>query len=115
MSIKKLVWLGDSLKNIKDFPDEVKKEIGYVLHLIQSGKTHKSVKPFKGTQPSSLEIVTSYNTNTYRTIYTIKINDVVYVLHCFQKKSKSGIKTPKEDVALINKRLQDAIHLSKSN
>lgn len=113
--LKNLIWLGDSLKNIREFPEEVKKEIGHALYLIQNGKTPPSVKPFKGMKLSSMEIVTNFNKDTYRTVYTIKIDEVVYILHCFQKKSKSGIKTPKEDVELIKKRIQDAIQLSRLN
>ena len=60
----------------------------------------------KGLKPTVMEIVSDYDTNTYRTVYTVKIGAVVYVLHCFQKKSKSGIKTPKKDIDLINRRLK---------
>ena len=59
------------------------------------------------------EIVSSYMTDTYRAVYAVKIDDKVYVLHTFKKKSKSGIKTPKPDMNLIRERLQIALHTAK--
>ncbi len=55
-----------------------------------------------------IEIITQFNKNTYRTIYAKKIDDQLYVLHVFQKKSKNGIKIPKQDLELIRCRLQTA-------
>ena len=84
--------VGDSLGNLKEFPDEVKNDIGYALHKVQEGVTPRNAKPLKGLKPAVMEIVSDYNTNTYRAVYTVKIGEVIYVLHCFQKKSKQGIK-----------------------
>ena len=77
----------------------------------------KGAKPLKGFKPLVMEIVTDYDTNTYRAVYTVNIGELVYVLHCFQKKSKRGIKTPKQVADLIRQRLRDAenIHKSKGN
>lgn len=66
-------------------------------------------KPLKGFNGASvLEIVEDYDTDTYRAVYTVRFEEAVYVLHCFQKKSTLGIKTPKQDIDLIRRRYQIA-------
>jgi len=55
-----------------------------------------------------LEVIADHDTNTFRSVYTVRFRRAIYVLHCFQKKSKSGIKTPKHEIALIDRRLKDA-------
>lgn len=113
---KNAVFLGDSQENLRGFPEEVKDHIGFSLHRVQQGLKPLGVtKILKGIKPATVEIISSHNKNTYRAVYTIKIGAVVYVLHCFQKKSKFGIKTPKPDIDLIKKRLQDAFELEQSN
>jgi phage-related protein len=57
---------------------------------------------------SVVEIVASHDGNTWRTVYTVQIGDAIYVLHAFQKKSKSGIATPKKEIDLVRSRLRDA-------
>ena len=94
-TIKKVIWMGNSLKNLKAFPEEVKDSIGYALHKVQQGFVPMNAKPLKGLKSKVREIVSDYDTNTFRAVYTTKIGDIIYVLHCFQKKSKTGIKTPK--------------------
>ncbi len=79
----------------------------------QFGGKHESAKPWKGLGSGVMEIVSDYDTNTYRAIYTVNIGDVIYVLHAFQKKSKSGISTPKEEIELIKARHKKAVELSK--
>ncbi len=76
--------------------------MGYALHLAQEGDKHPAAKPLKGFRGAGvLEIVEDYDTDSYRTVYTVKFADVVYVLHAFKKKSKKGIATPKADIGLI--------------
>ena len=90
-------------------PDEVQDTFGYALHLAQSGSKHPDAKPLKGFGSAGvLEVVESQAGSTYRAVYTVKIAGVVYVLHCFQKKSTSGIATPKPDMELIISRLKAA-------
>jgi len=113
--VKELIWMGDSKKMIREFPNDVKDEMGYALHLAQHGKKHPNAKQFKLSGESGIyEIVSNCNTDTFRAMYTIKIDERLYVLHVFKKKSKSGIKTPKYEVDLIRKRLSDAKMLSKN-
>jgi len=88
------------------FPAEVRQEMGYALYIAQIGGTYYSSKPFKGYGSGVYEIVSGYDTNTYRSVYTVQFKESVYVLHAFQKKSKSGIKTPKEELEVIKERLK---------
>jgi len=105
--IKELIWVGSSLEDLKKFPDAVKSEVGFALHRTQEGKKHQKAKPLKGLN-GVFEIVSSHHSDAYRTVYGIKIGKKVYVLHAFKKKSKMGIKTPKQEIEIINKRLKEA-------
>ena len=107
--LRPLVWMGDSRKNIREFPQEVQKAVGYALQLVQAGETPSEAKPFKGVGSGVYEIVKRYDTDTYRAVYVVKIGEKVYVLHAFQKKSKQGIKTPQTDIDLIKQRYKDAL------
>lgn len=108
-SSKPVVWIGSSLDDLKEFPEEVQGEMGYALYLAQTEKKHISAKPLKGFGGAGiLEIVTNFDGDTYRGVYTVKFAGVVYVLHAFQKKSKRGIATPKQDIDLIKERLKKA-------
>ncbi len=87
-------------------PDDVIDVFGFALHLAQMGKKHDQAKPLKGFGGASvLEVVEDHMGDTYRAVYTVKIADKVYVLHCFQKKSTKGIETPKHEMDLIRERL----------
>lgn len=106
MKNKKTVWLGSTLDDLKEFPDEVRGHIGFALYQAQRGLTHEDAKPLKGFRVTVWEIVSQHHGNAYRAVYTVKIQDVIYILHMFQKKSKHGIATPKKEIDLIKKRLQ---------
>ncbi len=107
--IKPLQWVGSSKKDLLAMPNDVLDVFGFALHLAQTGKKHDRAKPLKGFGGAGvLEVVEDYMGDTYRAVYTVKIADVVYVLHCFQKKSKSGIETPKHEMDLIRDRLRAA-------
>lgn len=108
-----IVWLGDSLKRVRDFPPEVKKEIGGALYDVQLGTKPPDAKPFKGVGSGVYEILTRHATNTYRTVYAVQIGSKVYVLHAFQKKSPKGIKTAEKDKDLIKHRYNQAVELEK--
>jgi phage-related protein len=107
--LKPIAWVGSSKADLKTFPADVQDEIGHALLQAQVGGKHASAKPLKGFGGGSvLEIVENRAGNTYRTVYTVRLADSIYVLHAFQKKSKSGIKTPKKDIDLIKARLKAA-------
>lgn len=108
-------WMGNSKKNILSFPPEVRKIIGDELQLIQFGGMPKDAKPFKGLGSGIIELAIRYDKDAYRTVLAIQLGNCIYVLHVFQKKSKTGIKTPQEDINLIRKRLNEAKQLAQEN
>ena len=109
---KPVIWMGSSRKDLKTFPKDVQADVGYALFGAQCGEEYESVKALKGFGGRSvLEIVAPHEGNTYRAVYTVKFADAIYVLHAFQKKSKSGITTPKTEINLIRRRLADAERL----
>jgi phage-related protein len=106
---KLLHWVGSAKKDFLDFPGPVQRAMGYALGLSQIGGKHPRAKPWKGLGPGVFEIVEDDDGNTFRTLYTVRFAKAVYDLHAFQKKSKSGIKTPREDVERIVHRMQSAL------
>ena len=109
---RSVVWLGNSKKNIWDFPKGAQKLLGDELQLIQFGGMPKDAKPFKGVGSGVLEIALRYASDAYRVVVAVQVGKRIYVLHAFQKKSKRGIETPKRDVDLIKKRYTEAQELA---
>jgi len=108
-TVKPVSWIGSSYKDFPEFPDPVKDSMGYAQYQAQIGLKHGRAKPLKGFGGAGvLEIVADHVGDTFRAVYTVKFATAVYVLHDFQKKSKSGIKTPTEDMELIQRRLKAA-------
>ncbi len=105
---KPLYWLGDAHKELCSLPDEVQDAFGFALSAAQFGGMARKAKLMRGELSGAIEVVEDFDTNTYRAVYAVKFEDAVYVLHVFQKKSKSGIATPKADVELIKRRLKMA-------
>jgi phage-related protein len=106
---KKLYWLGSSKKDLMAMPEAVKDTFGFALHLAQSGDKSDQTKPLNGFGGAGvLEVVENNDGDTYRAVYTVSFEDAVYVLHCFKKKSKQGVKTPTPDTNLIEQRLKAA-------
>ena len=105
--LKDLYWVGSSKKELGTLPNGVIDVFGYALHMAQSGLKHSQAKPLKGFG-SVLEVVENFKSDTFRAVYTVKFKNAVYVLHCFQKKSKQGIKTPKPNLDMIKERLKAA-------
>jgi phage-related protein len=98
-----------SREDLREFPEDARRDIGYALSFAQRGEKHPSAKPLKGFRGAGvLEIVEDHQGNTYRAVYTVRFAGFVYVLHAFMKKSKSGIKTPQHEIELIEKRLKTA-------
>ncbi|MBM3599520.1 MAG: hypothetical protein FJX35_15005 [Alphaproteobacteria bacterium] len=89
-----------------EFPLPVRKELGVALFVVQVGGAPSKTRPWKGLGPGVYELVDDHRGDTYRAVYTLRIAGNVHVLHAFQKKSKSGTKTPKADVDLIERRLK---------
>ena len=110
---RRVQWVGDSREQLQKFPNQVRKDIGHALYLVQTGQTPPSSKPMRGLESGVFEIVDDYDTNSYRAVYTVKIGRSLYVLHAFQKKSKRGIATPKKEIDQIKRRLRWAKELAK--
>ena len=101
--------MGSSYKDFVSFPDPVQHAMGYALYLAQTGRMHLSAKPLKGFGGAGVvELVESDEHGAYRAVYTVKLESAIYVLHAFQKKSKKGIKTPREEIELVSRRLKAA-------
>lgn len=105
---KPLHWVGSAKRDLLQFPEEVVDDLGYALGLVQQGGTPPSAKPWKGEGPGVLELVEDGRGGTWRAVYTVRFEKAVYVLHCFQKKSPSGVRTAAKDVDLIRERLKTA-------
>lgn len=105
--IKPLYWVASSKKDLQALPADVIDVFGFALHLAQTGSQHAHAKVLKGFGGAGvLEVVENHMGDTYRAVYTVRYAHAVYVLHCFQKKSKTGIATPKPDMDKIRERLQ---------
>jgi phage-related protein len=111
---KPLKWVGSSKKDLLALPVEVRRFFGHALDLAQHGEQHIAAKVLKGFGGAGvIEVVEDDQAGTYRAVYTVKFKAAVFVLHVFQKKSKSGIATPKPDMDVIRERLRLAEQFSK--
>ncbi len=105
-AIKPLEWVGSSKRDLIDFPEQMRKEVGHALHLAQAGEKPANAKPLRGFGGAGvLEVVASYDGNAFRAVYTVKFAKAIFVLHAFQKKATRAIETPKVDIELIKQRL----------
>lgn len=105
---KPLYWAGSSKKDFLAFPEGVVDNIGYALSAVQYGGHPPSAKPWKGLGSGVHEIVENDGSGTFRAVYTVRFRRAVYVLHAFQKKSPSGVRTARTDIDLIEERLESA-------
>ncbi len=100
--LKPLFWVASARKDFDAFPAFVHREVGHALYLAQTGRKHDSAKALKGFGDAGvLEIVTAFDGEAFRTVYTVRFKGAVYVLHAFQKKSKAGAATPKQEIELV--------------
>ncbi len=106
---KDIVWVASSLDDLKRFPEPVQKVMGFAFFQAQCGGKHLQARPLKGFGGAGvLEIIEDFDGNAFRTVYTVRFADAVYVLHAFQKRSKKGIKTPKREMDVVRSRLRMA-------
>jgi len=104
---RSLEWVGSSYKDLMALPVDVRRLFGFALSLAQAGDRHDAAKVLQGFGGAGvLEVVENDAGGTYRAVYTVRFPGAVFVLHCFQKKSKRGIATPKEDMEIIRARLK---------
>jgi phage-related protein len=105
--MKPLRWIASAKDDLSAMPTEVRRAVGYALFAAQQGEKHDDAKVLKGFGDAAvLEIIARHDGETFRAVYTVRFGEMVYVLHVFQKKSKSGIATPKKELELIRKRLK---------
>jgi phage-related protein len=111
--MRDLVWVGSSRDDVREFPEEARREAGFALRSVQGGEMPSGAKPLQGFGSAGVqEIVIREDGDTYRVVYTVTLPDAVYVLHAFMKKSKTGIKTAKNARNLIAQRLRAAREIS---
>ena len=108
MGLKRIRWVGASYDDLCQMPEDIQDHFGYALYEAQTGRHPSKAKPLQGTLSGVTEIRADDAAGTYRLMYTIKIGTSIYVLHVFQKKSKHGIATPKNEIELIERRLKTA-------
>jgi phage-related protein len=95
-SLKPVIWVGSSRKDLRAFPEPVRDHMGYALYVAQRGGKHRDAKTLSGFGGAGVvEVVTDFRGDTYRAVYTLQYAKAVYVLHAFQKKSKTGRETPR--------------------
>lgn len=113
-----IIWIGSSLRDIRLFPAEIRRDIGYALFAAQEGETDPEAKPLRGFSGGGvMEIIAHHKGDTWRAVYTVRFSEAIYVLHALQKKAKRGIATPKKEIDLIHQRLAEAgrIHAGRQN
>lgn len=103
---RRISWVGSSLKDLQKFPEAVQGQITFALEIAVKGEAAGIAKPMKGLGPGVFEIAIRYRADAYRAVYAVRLGPDIYVLHTFQKKSKTGIKTPQGEIDLIRDRLK---------
>jgi phage-related protein len=114
LSLRPVIWVGSSREDLRDFPDPVQDHLGYALYVAQRGGKHRDAKVLSGFGGAGVvEIVKDYRGDTFRAVYTLRYARAIFVLHVFQKKSKTGRETPRRDMDLIKQRLREAEQIAK--
>lgn len=99
-------WIKAALRDFEEFPQDVQDVMLRALTIAAEGSKSDKAKPFKGVDGGVFEIALRHRGDAFRMIYAVKIGADIWVIHAFQKKSKTGIKTPQADVDLIRERLK---------
>jgi phage-related protein len=114
--LKPVIWVGSSLEDLREFPEPVQDHVGYALYVAQRGGKHRDTKTLSGFRGAAIvEVIKDYRGDTFRVVYTVRFAEAVYVLHAFQKKSKSGRETARPDIELINRPLREAERIAKES
>jgi phage-related protein len=112
--LKPVTWVGTSLKDLREFPEVVQDHMGYGLYVAQRGGKHPDAKVLRGFGGAGVvEIIKDHRGDTFRAVYTLRYAGRVYVLHAFQKKSKTGRETPRRDIELIKQRLREVEQIAR--
>ena len=106
--LKPVIWVGSSRRDLREFPNLAKDHLGYALYIAQCGGKHRDAKTLTGFGGAGVvEIIKDYRGDTFRAVYTVRYAGAVYMLHAFQKKSKTGRQTPRRDMELVKQRLRE--------
>jgi phage-related protein len=112
--LKALIWIGSSRADFRKLPKRVQARMGYALYVAQCGGKHLDAEPLKGFGGAGVvEAVSDYRGDTFRCVYSVRFAGSIYVLHAFQKKSKTGRETPKAEMELIRRRLREADQIAR--
>jgi phage-related protein len=112
--LKPVIWAGSSRKDLRAFPEPIQDHMGYALYVAQSGGKHRDTKTLSGFGGAGVvEVVKDYRGDTFRAVYTLQFPGAVYVLHAFQKKSKTGRETPRRDIEMVKLPLREAEQIAK--
>jgi phage-related protein len=112
--LKPVIWVGSRRKDLREFPEPVQDHMGYALYVAQCGGKHRDAKTLSGFGGAGMvEVVKDFRGDTFRAVYTLRYAGAVYVLHAFQKKSKTGRETPRGDIELIKQRLREAEQIAE--
>ncbi len=106
IAIKSISWIKGALRDFKTFPQDVQSDAAQALSIAALGGKADTAKPFKGVGSGVYEIALRYRGDAFRVLYVVNLGNALWVLHAFQKKSKTGIKTPQTDIDLIRERLK---------
>jgi phage-related protein len=99
-------WLKGAKRDFEDFPQEAQLEMARALTILAEGRMPDIAKPLTGLGSGVMELALKFRGDAFRVVYALQIDDDIWVVHAFQKKSKSGIKTPKQEIDLIRDRLK---------
>ena len=114
LPLRPVIWVGTSRKDLRSFPEPVQDHVGYALYVAQCGGRHRDTKPLTGFGGAGVvEVVRDFRGDTFRAVYTLRYADAVYVLHAFQKKSKTGRTTPQRDIEMVRQRLREAEQIAR--
>lgn len=99
-------WLKGARKDFEDFPEGAQIEMARALTILAEGRMPDIAKPLKGFGSGVMELALRHRGDAFRVVYALQIDADIWVVHAFQKKSKSGIKTPRQEIDLIHQRLK---------
>ena len=102
---KPVLWIGSSRDDLRQFPDRVRRHMGFAIYQAQAGLRHRDAKPLRGFGSGVVEVVSRHDGDTFRAVYAVRFETAVYVLHAFQKKARRGLATPKKELDLVRRRL----------
>lgn len=103
---RRVSWVKAARRDFDEFPEDVQGYMLNALTIAAEGSKSDKAKPFKGVDGGVFEIALKHRGDAFRVLYAVKIGTDIWVIHAFQKKSKSGIKTPQMEINLIRERLK---------